>query len=64
MKQLTSGTDTISCRPLFGQLTQFVPQVNAVLAANYYLKIQSRDFGTWRRIRVLKFVSSYSNSCI
>lgn len=62
MKQLTSGTDTISCRPLFGQLTQFVPQVNAVLAANYYLKIQSRDFGTWRRIRVLKFVSSFTQN--
>ena len=62
MKQLTSGTDTISCRPLFGQLVQFIPQVNAVLAANYYLKISSRDFGTWRRIRVLKFVSTFTDN--
>ena len=62
MKQLTSGTDPISCRPLFGQLVQFIPQVNAVICANHYLKVQSRDHGTWRRIRVLKFVSYFTNN--
>lgn len=60
MKQLTSGTDPISCRPLFGQLVEFIPQVNAVICANHYLKVQSRDHGTWRRIRVLKFVSYFT----
>ena len=30
--------------------------------ANHYLPIKSRDHGTWRRIRVLKFLSLFTDT--
>lgn len=60
MKQLTSGTDIISYRPLYGELMEFVPQCHPIIMANKYLEVSSRDHGTWRRIRVLPFLSLFT----
>jgi P4 family phage/plasmid primase-like protien len=62
MKQLTSGTDKISYRGLFKDQESFIPQVHPIIMANHYLPIKSRDHGTWRRIRVLKFLSRFSDT--
>ena len=62
MKQLTSGTDKITCRALYGQMMEFVNQANPVILANYYLKIHSRDLGTWRRVRVIPFLSIFTEN--
>jgi len=61
MKQLTSGTDPMSCRAPYGQLMKFIPQANAIIMANHFLEIKSRDHGTWRRIRVIQFKSLFTD---
>jgi P4 family phage/plasmid primase-like protien len=61
MKQLTSGTDKMSCRALYGQQVTFTPQVSSVIMANHFLDIKSRDHGTWRRIRVVEFMSLFTD---
>jgi P4 family phage/plasmid primase-like protien len=61
MKQLT-GSDEMSCRPLYGQLITFTPQANCVIMANHFLDIKSRDHGTWRRIRVVDFMSLFTDN--
>lgn len=62
MKQLTSGTDPMSCRAPYGQLMKFVPQANAIIMANHFLEIRSRDHGTWRRVRVVEFKSLFTDN--
>jgi P4 family phage/plasmid primase-like protien len=62
MKQLTSGTDPMSCRAPYGQLMKFIPQANAIIMANHFLAINSRDHGTWRRVRVIPFVSLFTDN--
>jgi P4 family phage/plasmid primase-like protien len=62
MKQLTSGTDPMSCRAPYGQLMKFVPQANAIIMANHFLEIKSRDHGTWRRVRVVEFKSLFTDN--
>jgi len=62
MKQLTSGTDPMSCRAPYGQLMKFIPQANAIIMANHFLQINSRDHGTWRRVRVIPFVSLFTDN--
>jgi len=62
MKQLTGGTDKMSCRPLYGQQITFTPQANSVIMANHFLDIKSRDHGTWRRIRVIDFLSYFTDN--
>jgi P4 family phage/plasmid primase-like protien len=62
MKQLTSGTDKISYRALFKDQTHFVPQCHCIIQSNDYIPIRSRDHGTWRRIRVVPFVSLFTDT--
>jgi putative DNA primase/helicase len=62
MKQLTSGTDPMSCRAPYGQLMRFVPQANAIIMANHFLEIKSRDHGTWRRVRVIEFKALFTDN--
>jgi putative DNA primase/helicase len=62
MKQLTSGTDPMSCRAPYGQLVKFIPQANAIIMANHFLEIRSRDHGTWRRVRVIEFKSLFTDN--
>ena len=61
MKQLTSGTDKITYRGLYKEeQLSFVPQGHSIIMANFYLQVASRDHCTWRRIRVLKFISYFT----
>ena len=62
MKQLTSGTDKIAYRALFKDQTHFVPQCHCIIQSNDYIPIKSRDHGTWRRIRVVEFVSLFTDN--
>jgi P4 family phage/plasmid primase-like protien len=62
MKQLTSGTDKMSCRAPYGQLISFMPQANSIIMANHFLDIKSQDHGTWRRVRVVDFVSLFTDN--
>ena len=63
MKQFTSGVEPIIARaPYMVVSLEFIPQFKLVVCANQFLKINSNDHGTWRRIRVPKFMSLFTNT--
>ena len=63
MKQLTSGLDQIQARGLYMiDAMKFLPQFKLVVCANYLLDIKSMDHGTWRRIRVVDFLSLFTKT--
>jgi P4 family phage/plasmid primase-like protien len=58
MKELTGG-DPIVARGLYKDSETFVPQLNLVVCSNILFEVDSTDSGTWRRIRVCKFLSKF-----
>jgi P4 family phage/plasmid primase-like protien len=58
MKELTGG-DPIVARGLYKDSETFVPQLNLVVCSNILFEIDSTDSGTWRRIRVCRFLSKF-----
>ena len=63
MKQLTSGLDPIQARaPYMINAIRFIPQFKLIVCANYLLEIKSMDHGTWRRIRVVDFLSLFTKN--
>jgi P4 family phage/plasmid primase-like protien len=59
MKELTSGVEPIKGRQLYGTLISFVPQCKITVCSNNFMKVQSQDHGTWRRIAVCDFESRF-----
>ena len=60
MKQITSGEDNLQGRIPFADKTiSFKPQLKLVVTTNVFMTINSNDFGTWRRIRVVPFESHF-----
>jgi putative DNA primase/helicase len=51
----TTGGDRISCRPLYGNLFQYVPEFKLWLGTNDLPTISGMDEAIWRRIRVIEF---------
>jgi putative DNA primase/helicase len=62
MKTITSGVEEIQARGLFKDPVSFTPQVTLVVCANVFLKIDTQDEGTWRRIRATPFVSKFTEN--
>jgi P4 family phage/plasmid primase-like protien len=63
MKQLTSGIDPIQARaPYMLEAVTFIPQFKLVVCSNEFMVIRSQDHGTWRRIRVVDFVSLFTEN--
>ena len=60
MKELTGG-DPIQARPLYRDSIIFTPQFTLVVCTNNLMEFRSNDDGTWRRIRIVKFVSEFVN---
>lgn len=62
MKQLTSGIEPLQARaPYMLQAVSFVPQFKLVVCSNEFMVVKSQDHGTWRRIRVVDFVSLFTD---
>ena len=62
MKQITSGIDPIQARaPYMPQAITFIPQFKLVVCANVFMEIKSQDHGTWRRIRIVDFMSLFTD---
>lgn len=59
MKEL-SGNDTISARKLRKDPITFIPQFKMILLCNHLPYIDpDEDYSTWRRIRNIKFISTF-----
>ena len=58
MKELT-GSDKVQARGLFKEPIEFKPQFKMVLTCNDLPIVPADDGGTWRRIRVLEFMSHF-----
>jgi P4 family phage/plasmid primase-like protien len=58
MKEYTGGSK-ITPRKLFGDIEEFKPQAHWFLVCNNIPKITSDDGGTWRRILIVEFPSSF-----
>ena len=56
MKQLTGG-DPLQARELYAPIMTFVPQCSFTISTNSLFDVKSNDDGTWRRIKIIDFVS-------
>lgn len=62
MKELTSGVEPLKGRNLFSAPISFIPQFKLVICSNNFLEIKTQDHGAWRRIRVVDFVSLFTDN--
>ena len=63
MKQMTSKLDPLQGRGLWmAKPITFVPQFSLVLCSNEFMEIKSQDNGTWRRMRVVDFMSLFTEN--
>jgi P4 family phage/plasmid primase-like protien len=61
MKQLTGG-DPLQARALYQESETFIPQFSLVVCTNTLPEIMSNDDGTWRRIRIVEYMSKFVDS--
>jgi P4 family phage/plasmid primase-like protien len=61
MKELT-GNDAFMARGLFEDPKEIKPQIKFFLTCNDLPMIPSRDGGTWRRLRVIQFLSKFTDN--
>ena len=63
LKQLVSGLDAITARiPYHEAPVNFYPQFKLGVCTNTLLEIHAQDHGTWRRIRVVPFMSLFTEN--
>lgn len=58
IKEIT-GNDTMSCRGLYGSSKDIKLQTKWAICCNTLPKIDARDDGTWRRMKVLPFLAKF-----
>ena len=58
MKELTGG-DTIQASAKYKDPIEFKPQFKMILTCNELPSVNSNDRGTWRRLRLVEFISQF-----
>ncbi len=58
MKEITGG-DPIQARALYSDSEIFMPQFSLVVCTNSLFEIKSNDDGTWRRMKLVDFLSKF-----
>jgi P4 family phage/plasmid primase-like protien len=61
LKELTSGTEPIRGRNLFSAPITFVPQFKLIVCTNELIEVKTRDHATWRRFRLVDFMSLFTD---
>jgi P4 family phage/plasmid primase-like protien len=61
LKELTSGTEPIRGRNLFCSPIAFIPQMKLIVCTNEFMEVKTRDHATWRRFRVVDFMSLFTD---
>ena len=61
MKELTGG-DPIQARALYCDSEIFEPQFSLVVCTNALFEIKSNDDGTWRRVKLVDFISKFASN--
>lgn len=61
MKEITAG-DPLTGRGLFQDAITFIPQFKLVVCTNVLPELRANDDGTWRRIRVVDFMSKFNHA--
>jgi P4 family phage/plasmid primase-like protien len=61
LKEL-SGSDWIMARALYGNPFKYKPQFKMVLLCNNLPRVTALDRGTWRRVRVIRWLSEFIDS--
>ena len=62
MKELVSCVEPIKGRNLFSTPITFIPQMQIIICSNNFMKVNSQDHGTWRRIAVVDFMSRFTDT--
>jgi P4 family phage/plasmid primase-like protien len=63
LKQLVSGLDPVQARiPYHEAPVNFYPQFKLVVCTNILPEIKAQDHGTWRRIRVVPYMSLFTEN--
>tara|TARA_R110000868_G_scaffold27629_1_gene104519 strand:+ start:1497 stop:4655 length:3159 start_codon:yes stop_codon:yes gene_type:complete len=60
MKEATGG-DPVSGRALYCDTEEFIPQFSLAVCTNVNLKVNTIDAGTWRRIKICPFLSTFKD---
>lgn len=62
MKELVSCVEPVKGRNLFSTPITFIPQMQIIVCSNNFMKVNSQDHGTWRRIAVVDFMSRFTDN--
>ena len=62
MKELVSCVEPIKGRNLFSTPITFTPQMQIIVCSNNFMKVNTQDHGTWRRIAVVDFMSRFTDT--
>lgn len=59
--KMVTGGDKISCRFLYGEFFEMLPQFKVWLAVNHKPIIRGTDNGIWRRIHLIPFLQTFGD---